>query len=144
MGGRKFIAIQVRRGDFLEAGQLRFHGLVPNSFFEVSLAHLRSIVGRHSAVVFSDEYEVAEQLATELKGAEPYYGDEDEPPLATLGALASAEALAISNSSFGWWAGRLASPATVIAPRPWFIDRSTDTGDLIEDNWLQLGRGVAI
>lgn len=144
MVGKKFIAIHVRRGDFREVGQLRFHGLVPSNFFEEALAQLRKIAGHHTAIVFSDEFEVARQVAKELENGEPYCGDENEPPLTTLGAMASAQALAISNSSFGWWAGWLASPEAVIAPRPWFVDRLTDTSDLIEPNWLQLGRDVVV
>lgn len=144
MAGKKFIAIHVRRGDFLEADQLQFHGLVPSTFFEASLIRLRQIAGRHQAVIFSDEFEVARQVATELENGEPYCGNQNESPLTTLGAMASAQALAISNSSFGWWAGWLASPAAVIAPRPWFVDRLTDTSDLIEPNWLQLGRGAVV
>lgn len=106
------------RGDFLEAGQLRFRYLVPKSCFETSLAYLVRIAGRHPTVVFFAGYQVAGQLATELMGADPCRGDQNEPPVVTLGAPASAQAFVISNRSLGWWAGRLACPATVIAPGP--------------------------
>ena len=137
-----FIGVQVRRGDYLKAAQRSFHGIVPDIFFRESLAVLRSLVGNLPALVFSDDFGAAKELAKILPNSLPHQPKPEEHPLETLSILGRASALAISNSSFGWWAGFLsADEAPVIAPRPWFAWRSIDTNDLLEPSWLTMGFG---
>lgn len=136
---QEFIGLQVRRGDYLNPGQRNFHGIVPFAFFVRAVAILRQTVGQLPVRVFSDDEDTASELASAVENAEPHRSP-DRDPLSILGELSGAKALAISNSSFGWWAAYLSACNTpVIAPRPWFRDRSVDTSDLLEPEWLTLG-----
>lgn len=138
--GESFIGIQARRGDYLQEPQKSFHGLVTLDYFKESLAILRSRVGNLPAIVFSDDSDFAKFLARNLTDADIHQPQPRESPLTTLASLASAMALSISNSSFGWWAAFLArSGGPVICPRPWFQSREPDTADLLEPSWLSLG-----
>jgi|AntAceMinimDraft_1070359.scaffolds.fasta_scaffold29210_2 hypothetical protein len=135
-----FIALQVRRGDYLSPHNRKVHGVVPLSFFEKGLDILRAQVGWLPAVVFSDDYRVADSLAQRLKNCTPFPNDGARTSLEVLGALGAAKALCISNSSFGWWGAFMAGPGeNVITPRPWFATGAIDSRDLLEGSWLSLG-----
>jgi len=135
-----FIALQVRRGDYLKPSTLGVHGLVPESYFIEGLSKLRSLVGNLPAVVYSDDLETAEETASALSQATPHRPTVNETSLETLGSLSAAKGLCISNSSFGWWGAYLSeNQPAVVAPRPWFANPRIQTEDLLEPGWLSLG-----
>lgn len=136
---RPFIALHVRRGDYLAVANQKFHGLIPESFFEDGLNLLRERTGPLTALVFSDDAVTAERLSGRLERARPFEADRAQSSLEVLGALSSAEALCISNSTFGWWGAYLAGvERAVIFPDPWFVDASLDSRDLPETAWRPL------
>lgn len=136
-----FIALQVRRGDYLNKEQLAFHGICSFDYYEKALEISRSLVGNLPAVVFCDDPEVALEFAALLPNAAADVPPPGESPADTLWRLSQASGHVIANSSFGWWASWLSSSSTVtIAPRPWFGNRSIETSDLLPPNWLTLDR----
>lgn len=136
----RFIALQVRRGDYLRISTLEVHGLVPESYFIEGLSKLRKLVGNLPAIVYSDDLETAEAIASALSQAAPHRPNVNEKSLETLGSMSAAISLCISNSSFGWWGAFLAeNQPAVIAPRPWFANPRIQTEDLLEPGWLSLG-----
>jgi len=135
-----FIALQVRRGDYLNLTTREFHGLLPESYFLEGLSKLRELLGPLPAVVYSDDFETAKAIASRLKHSIPHCPAVNETAMETLGSLSVASGFCISNSSFGWWGAYLAeSQAAVIAPRPWFANPRVQTHDLLEPSWLTLG-----
>lgn len=137
---KPFLAVQVRRGDYLNLEQTQFHGLLPESYFFEGLAKLREIVGPLPAVIYSDDFETAKAVASRLTHAVPHHPTVGEPALQTLGSFSSASGFCISNSSFGWWGAYMSeTPTAVIAPRPWFANPRVQTRDLLEPSWFTLG-----
>ena len=137
----RFIALQVRRGDYLNPAQLKFHGICSIDFYKRGLALSRRLVGDLPAVVFSDDTQTAREFAQELPNSTPHDPSGNSSPLDTLRELSLASAHVIANSSFGWWGAWLSDTSEVtIAPRPWFNDASVDTRDLLTPNWLTLDR----
>ena len=136
----RFIGLQVRRGDYLQQQQRNFHGLVPYSYFVEGVRILRTILGDLPAVVFSDSRQSAVEIAGLLENSQIHVASPTSSSMEILGTLAQARGLCISNSSFGWWAAFLSQPGSpIIAPRPWFNEKSVDTRDLYEKKWLTLG-----
>jgi hypothetical protein len=137
---RDFIALQVRRGDYLKRSTLEVHGLAPESYFMEGVTTLRRLVGDLPAIVFSDDLETAKNIASLVGGATAHSPAPDESSLATLGSMSAAKGLCISNSSFGWWGAYLAeNQGAVVTPRPWFANPKIPTDDLLEQSWLSLG-----
>jgi hypothetical protein len=136
-----FIALQVRRGDYLNKKQLALHGICSFDYYEKALEISRSLAGNLPAVVFCDDQEVALEFAAKLPDTAADVPPEGESPADTLWRLSHATGHVIANSSFGWWASWLSLSSTVtIAPRPWFGNRSIETSDLLPTNWLTLDR----
>lgn len=134
--GTPFIALHVRRGDYLQPDQLKFHGLTSFEYFELGLRKLRKQLGNLPAVVFSDSDETAEEFSSRLSDTTPHRLQERSSSFFTLGVLSKASGLCISNSSFGWWGAYLATEGTpVIAPTPWFRNRRVNTKDLLPRHW---------
>lgn len=134
-GTAPFIAVHARRGDYLGARQLAFHGVCQEDYYFNAVRELRDSMGPLPAQVFSDDADFGAQLATRITNAElaaPRASAEQ-----VLGQMAQAQGLVISNSSFSWWAAWLAGDsATVVAPAPWFTDSAMPTEDLLPPTWL--------
>jgi hypothetical protein len=137
--GRRFIGLQVRRGDYLQPEQLRFHGLATTRYFVRAAKVLRKLNGELPITIFSDDAASAEELVDKIPNASLYETESGSSSLKNLGVIASATSLCISNSSFGWWAAHLMQQGYVVTPRPWFKDRRVDTNDLLPDSWLSIG-----
>lgn len=135
-----FIALHVRRGDYLDPAIQATHGLCSAEYFRKGLETLRKIEGNLPVVIFTDSPEYVSKELEDLDNSTIFdqHGIRDS---IVIKVMASARAIAISNSSFSWWAGYLiskTSQGTVLAPRPWFADGSTPERLLLPD-WLSLG-----
>lgn len=138
-GSREFIAIHFRRGDYLREPFKSFHGLLGTNYFLEGMRLIRTIAGELPAIVFSDSNSDAKLLSEQIENC-VVWGENALSPLETVGVMAQAKALLLSNSSFSWWAGYLAADANVIiAPRPWMRGVPGIERDLLPDDWLQLG-----
>jgi GT2 family glycosyltransferase len=132
----QFIALQVRRGDYLESSTAAYHGVCGLRYFEQGLRILRQQVGPLPAVVFSDDVQLAHDFSQTLDNCTADIPNKGESALETLGRLSRASGFVISNSSFGWWGAWLAGDtAPTIAPRPWFAKAEIDVRDLLPLNW---------
>jgi hypothetical protein len=138
---RPFIAIHVRRGDYLFESHIReAHGLTTRGYYEASL----EILGGKSVpcIVFTDSPEETEK---ELGGMSELVFDSRILPLgelATLKLMSLASGIVMSNSSFAWWAAYTMShfdpDSTVISPRPWSKDIFFNE-ELINRRWWNVG-----
>jgi hypothetical protein len=130
----KPIAIHIRRGDFLRP-ENRSLGVLSKEYFTKILR----LNPDRSVWIFSDS--TLENLTEFTKlGAvtrivlPPLHSD----PIDSLLLMSRADTLAISNSTFSWWAGALSSPNSLIyAPEKWF-ERRSDPIDLIPTNWHRI------
>lgn len=140
--GSGAIALNVRRGDYMEPRQRGIQGLAKRGYYERSLRHLRRLGLDGPVFVASDSLE---DVLVELKGIAdfvPIAPPSEANPLEVMLLLARADGLVAANSSFSWWAGFLGDRPdhVVVAPRPWFTRSDFDTRDLLPRSWLTLDR----
>jgi hypothetical protein len=141
VSSRPFMAIHVRRGDYLSEAEIReAHGLTTREYYEASLD---MIAGKgRPCIVFTDSPQEAEK---ELGGINQLVFDSRIfllGELATLKLMSLASGIVMSNSSFSWWAaytiGIFNPDSTVITPRPWSKEIFFNE-ELIDRGWWNLG-----
>jgi len=135
------IVLHVRRGDYLAPEALDFHGLAGLPFYSEAVATLRRMGLGGPLFVLSDDVEGAMQELAPL-GELKSLDFKSDDALDELLLMSHAPALVIANSSFSWWAAWFGDrpERPVIAPRPWFDDRTLDDRDILPPHWLSLGR----
>lgn len=141
VSSRQFIAIHVRRGDYLSESHIRdAHGVTTREYYEKSL---EMIGGRGvPCIVFTDSPQEAKK---ELGGISELVFDSrilTLGELATLKLMTLASGIVMSNSSFSWWAAYTMNHfdphATVISPRPW-TNKVDFNDELIHRRWWNVG-----
>ena len=90
-------------------------------------------------LVFTDSPEAIsvelEELGREFRIITP---PEESDPVESLFLMKLASHIAISNSTYSWWAATIAAPGTVVyAPTKWFELRD-DPVDLLPDEWIRV------
>ena len=141
VSSKPFIAIHVRRGDYLSESHIReAHGLTTREYYEASL----EVISRTNipCIVFTDSPQETEK---ELGGLSELVFDSRILPLgelATLKLMSLASGIVMSNSSFSWWAaytmGHFNPDSTVIIPRPWSKEIYFNE-ELINPRWWSVG-----
>lgn len=144
--GDGVVAMHFRRGDYV------LHGYdLPLSFQEEALSIVveRCTVSR--ILVMSDDHDFARLAAEHFErggiAATVVGGDPARSELDDFCALASAQHLVMSNSTFAWWAAmvgdhlRPGDDRVVVCPTPWMPLRAaatipSATLDLSRDHWI--------
>ena len=124
--------IHVRRGDYLNLGTKEVHGVLDLNYYQAAKACIRERVDNPQFYVFSDDRDWCGQFM----GHPVMDGFTQHEDLYLMQACRHGIG---ANSSFSWWANRLANnPNRIkIAPKQWFL-KDLDTRDLIPFNWIQL------
>lgn len=135
----RYIAVHVRRGDYLNDEVKKTHGIVPFEYFQQGVRSLREALGKLPVLVFSDDVAEAFRLASEIDDADVFDPEESRTSHQTLRALSQSAGICISNSTFGWWAAYLNADRPVVAPKPWFVNQSVNTADLYLPAWTPIG-----
>ena len=141
VSSRPFIAIHVRRGDYLSEPHLReAFGITTRDYYEKSL----QVIGGRGVpcIVFTDSAQEAKQ---ELGGMKELVFDSrifTLGDLATLKLMSLASGIVMSNSSFSWWAAytmnHFAPDSTVVSPRPWSKEIYFNE-ELVDRRWWSVG-----
>lgn len=138
-----WIAVHVRRGDYLNKGTSEVHGIVTGSYYSDGLRIMGTFVPEAIPVVFSDDPQAARQM---LRGEYPGAIFINSPPtsksIESIVLMSQSAGSIIANSSFSWWGAWLGDKEgrSVIAPRPWMDDPNFHERDLFPPGWLTLGR----
>jgi hypothetical protein len=141
VSSRPFIAIHVRRGDYLSEAHLReAFGITTREYYEKSL---EMIGGRGvPCIVFTDSPEEAKQELRRMKELVFDARILSLGEIATLKLMSLASGIVMSNSSFSWWAAYTMSHfnpgSTVISPRPWSKEIYFNE-ELINRRWWSVG-----
>lgn len=129
--GREFIALHVRRGDYVK---LKKHH--PPLELEYYLRALSLLDKNLPIMVFTnDKPWVQEQQFFRELGVEVV---DNEDYLLDLSLMMAASHIIIANSSFSWWGAWLSNCGSVIAPKKWFGPKlaKNSTKDLYPKDWL--------
>ena len=131
----EFAAFHIRRGDYALSAN-RSNGILSVSYFK-SIAEL--LPSEVDILVFTDSPEAIrvelEELGRKFRIITP---PEDSDPVESLFLMKLASHIAISNSTYSWWAATIAAPGTVVyAPTKWFELRD-DPKDLLPDEWIRV------
>ena len=131
----EFAAFHIRRGDYALSAN-RSNGILSISYFKSIAELLPSEVG---ILVFTDSPEAIsvelEELGREFRIITP---PEESDPVESLFLMKLASHIAISNSTYSWWAATIAAPGTVVyAPTKWFELRD-DPIELLPDHWIRV------
>jgi hypothetical protein len=138
-----WVAVHVRRGDYLNPGTRDFHGIVEKQYYLAALEIVNQIVPGLVPIVFSDEPALASQmLADDFPAAIFIENSTSSKPIETINLMARSQAVVMANSSFSWWGGWLGDSDSrpVVGPRPWFNSAEYDERDLLPSRWISLGR----
>ncbi len=130
------ICITIRRGDFLDAANMKAHYICTNEYFYKAVNIIREKVENPVFIVFSDDVEWVKQNM-QFDG-EVYYETGNDPIWEKLRLMSSCKHFVISNSTFSWWAQYLSTNdnKVVIAPSRW--NNKIKNKDIYQDNWTQI------
>lgn len=147
------ITLHLRRGDLLlkQNGVPKLSGM---PYAERAIQLLRRAGDTHPVRIFTDSPQVIrgelEQHTSEIfdtRNIEIIGPDPQIGAVATLLGMASGSNLVLSNSTFSWWAGWLATQLNnrtlVVTPREWDVSGST-RADLLPPDWVSLGSGETL
>ena len=137
-GQRKYIAVHVRRGDYVNNATYRAtFGVCSAGYYRQAL----SLLDPGLPVIFvTDDPEWCTALVSELRiagrearlsGAANHYED--------LAILAGANEVVLANSTFSWWGAYLGGSQRIVCPTPWFADPARDRG-LARPGWIKVPR----
>jgi len=142
----KFIAMHVRKGDYLGHSKTReFHGLTSNKFYIDSALQLREQTEVERIRIFSDSQKDNKELVNDLRSKNFKVENQDSSEFLDFKGICQASAVVMSNSSFSWWGSYIADhlrKAPIIYPTPWFKDKSTHPDNLFPKHWIPKVRSV--
>jgi hypothetical protein len=137
----KTVAVHVRRGDYVQDESMKsFHGVCSSDYYRRAASYVSSLVSIDQFFVFSDEINWAK---SNLRFDRPSVFINDD------GRLSDIEEFAImcrcryfitANSTFSWWAARLASAPdkVVVTPRRWFTKPRASEAGLFPPDWYRI------
>lgn len=132
------VALHIRRGDYVSnAAAAQFHGLCDMVYYHTAVQALKQQFPDIHVFVFSDEPDWAR---ANLRLDVPTFYVDANPGQVDLELMRQCRHHVVANSSFSWWAAWLCESVgqVVHAPRRWFADPTTDTSDVVPENWIQL------
>ena len=138
----EWIAVHVRRGDYLKAETRSVHGVLGDSYYKNALKQMDAHFGDALPLkVFSDDHSATRTLFERSNRKiefvqEPLGSD----PIESMLLMSQGAGVITANSSFSWWAAWLGEGVTrpVCVPNPWFRTKSFNLNDLFLQNWKSL------
>ena len=130
--GRPWIAVHVRCGDYMRINNMQ---RLNSDYYRLGIQELRSELGQVDVIGFSDDVDVARQVAPIV---DHWVEDGTVPDAtATMALMAEAKGFVGANSTFSWWAAYLSNrPAGLnVFPRKWFRSAEIVETDLFPEGW---------
>lgn len=131
-GDIETVAIHIRRGDYV----------VNNVLQPVSIDYIQSAINvfddkDYIFIIVSDDIEYCKQIFPSGYNIEFSNGTSDYFDMCLM---ASANHNIIANSTFSWWSAYLNKNINkkVVAPKDWFVNKLTNTKDLVPNNWIKI------
>jgi hypothetical protein len=132
---KEFAAFHIRRGDYRFSIN-RKQGILEKSYFE-KIVHL--VPKEIELIFFTDSpNEVATEFAQFNRKFRIIEPPASSDPVESLLLMSEASYLAISNSTYSWWAANFAKPEShIFVPSKWF-EQGEDPLDLYPESWIRI------
>jgi hypothetical protein len=135
----RFIALHIRRGDYLEERNFSTIGVLDSDYYEKAIHLLSEQLGPLPIWIFSDSEQ--ENLPIDILNSKRVYWISPPvgaDPAESLFLMSRASGIVLANSTFSWWAAIFAAKnAVVCCPEPWF--RNLDQPkNLAKSHWKML------
>lgn len=130
------VSIHIRRGDYQNTELLKFHGVLPASYYQAAIGRIKEKLPSARFYVFSDKPAAAKEVLGSLD-ATIVSGSVTKNHFEDLYLMQQCRHNLLANSSFSWWAAWLNTnpEKIVIAPKKWFNNGPKDTQDLFPQTW---------
>jgi hypothetical protein len=121
-GHTEFIAVHVRRGDYLESRNIHTIGLLDLEFYLKGISMLQSKIGTLPVWIFTDDPSFLARILDKFPvNCRLVVPPSDSDPSESIMLMSKAAGFVLSNSTFSWWGARFAPEQSLkIAPSPWF------------------------
>jgi hypothetical protein len=147
LNGAPFIAMHIRRGDYLLPRNRNSIGVLDKTYYEKCLNLAYDEVGKLPIFVFSDSDEISSEFMTCLPANTNYvHPPTGADPAESIALMSLAKVLVISNSTFSWWAAGISKESTIVyCPETWFknLEQPRDlfrkSWNLVESEWVDYG-----
>jgi hypothetical protein len=130
------VSVHIRRGDYLKAETMAFHGILPTSYYQQAVTIIDKKVLNSHYFVFSDDPEwcesnlpFLEDRVTIVKNNSNVWED--------MYLMSICKHHIIANSSYSWWGAWLNKNTNkiVVAPSKWFANEPTD---IVPEGWIKI------
>jgi hypothetical protein len=138
------VALHIRRGDYLKAGNTKIHAQCKLAYYEDALDRILSKVSNPHLFIFSNDINWAMQnLKFKHKIPMNFIDHKGVPDNTHLDFLLMRKCKhnIIANSTYSWWAAWLNDnpDKLIFAPKEWYVGKRNDAiKDLIPENWIRL------
>lgn len=139
------MALHLRLGDYKHSENLKIFGSMSPSYYRSAIKEMSSKYGVSQFFVFTDDADAAREI---LHGFDRlvWVCEFHLSLLEEFIFLSSFKRIAISNSTFAWWAAVLAAQdknaqPKIIFPYPWYSKPTGADKELQYQGWLPIARG---
>lgn len=133
------VAIHVRRGDYLQAGNMENFGVCDTLYYQKAIGIVQKNHPEAQFFIFSDDMEwVCDNLLVDH--ATYIRKDSDENDYIDLYLMSQCKAHIIANSTFSFWGSMLADDAEhlCIYPKRWFSNPLWKAPDIFPSHWIAI------
>lgn len=133
----KPIILHIRLGDYEKENNF---GILPTRYYEEALEKLAHLGFEEEIWIFTNDLDKAKEIfPAKFEHRAKWIPDFSDSSVQVLEAMRLGSAYVIGNSTFSWWAAKLArdKSAQVVAPSPWFRSAATHL-ELLPANWLTI------
>jgi hypothetical protein len=131
------VILHIRLGDYEKEKDF---GILPTLYYEESLEKLARLGFEQEIWIFTNDLDKAKEIfPVKFEHRAKWIPDFSDSSVQVLEAMRLGCAYVIGNSTFSWWAAKLArdKSAQVVAPSPWFRSAATHP-ELLPANWLTI------
>jgi hypothetical protein len=134
---KKPIIVHIRLGDYEKEEKF---GILPSRYYEEALDRLSELGFNSEIWIFTNDLAKAVDIfPKKFASRTNWIPNFSNSSVQVLEAMRLGTAYVIGNSTFSWWAAKLArdNTAKVVAPGPWFKSAPTHL-DLLPKNWITI------